>query len=204
MIIGSYYIGSILSRDSQIRGPKFPKLKLLWVWGPIFFCTNLWLRWGLNKSCSLHWELSNDVSHITWTQGNWGDSWLLVVGSQIVNLTPGPSFGHNLCFKHLNESCKPIWDIYVPRSFQWYKELFNLMGFVLKIWESIRTLIPKVGAHLGVRRFIPSHSPTFLGVWDLIFGLPSWLAPLQTFALVASSKIRSQQFYWWLLLVILL
>jgi hypothetical protein len=42
------------------------------------------------------------------------------------------------------------------------------MGFdpynrYLKIRESIKTLIPKVGIHLGVWRFIPSHSPTFLG-----------------------------------------
>jgi hypothetical protein len=31
----------------------------------------------------------------------------------------------------------------------------------LKIWDSIRTPIPKVGAHLGVWGFIPSHIPTF-------------------------------------------
>jgi len=40
-----------------------------------------------------------------------------------------PSFGHNLCFKCLNGSCAPILDIYIPRAFQWYKELFNPMGF---------------------------------------------------------------------------
>jgi hypothetical protein len=27
-------------------------------------------------------------------QGTQGDSWLLVIGSQIGNLTPDPSFGH--------------------------------------------------------------------------------------------------------------
>jgi hypothetical protein len=31
----------------------------------------------------------------------------------------------------------------------------------LKMWEFIGTPIPKVGAHLGVWGFIPSHSPTF-------------------------------------------
>jgi hypothetical protein len=67
--------------------------------------------------------------HATWTQGNQGSSWLLIVGSQIANLTPGPSFGHNLCFKNPNGSCKPILDIYVPRTFQWYKELINPMSF---------------------------------------------------------------------------
>jgi hypothetical protein len=30
------------------------------------------------------------MSHATWTRGNQGDSWLLMVGSQIANLTPGP------------------------------------------------------------------------------------------------------------------
>jgi hypothetical protein len=45
------------------------------------------------------------------------------------------------------------------------KKLFNSMSFdpcdhPLKIWEPIETLIPKMGAHLGVWRFIPSHCPT--------------------------------------------
>jgi len=34
----------------------------------------------------------------TWTQGNRDDFGLLVVGSQIGNLTPNPSFGHDFCF----------------------------------------------------------------------------------------------------------
>jgi hypothetical protein len=51
--------------------------------------------------------------------------------------------------------------IYISKAFQWYKELFNPMSFdpynyLLKIRESIKTLIPKVGAHLGVCGFIPS------------------------------------------------
>jgi hypothetical protein len=35
------------------------------------------------------------MSHTTFTQGNWGDSRVLMVGSQIVNLIPNHSFGHN-------------------------------------------------------------------------------------------------------------
>ncbi len=104
--------------------------------------------------------------HATYTQGNQGNSQLLMVENQIVNLTFNLSFGHNLCFKYLNGSCKPILKIYVPRAFQWYKELFNLMGFdpynyTLKVWESIKTPTPKMGAHLGVWGFIPyfSHTP---------------------------------------------
>jgi hypothetical protein len=107
---------------------------------------NLWVnlrwRWGLKKNFSPCQDLSNDMSHATCTQGNWRNYWLLVVGSQIVNLTPDPSFGHNLCFKCLNGSCELILNIFVPRNFQWYKELLNPMVFdscnySLKIWKSI-------------------------------------------------------------------
>jgi len=98
----------ILSRDSQVGVSKFPKLKLLQLWGPITLCENLRLRWGPKKSCSPCQEFSNDMWHATCTQGNHGDSWFLVVGSQIDNLIPGPSFGHNLCFNYPNGSCEPI------------------------------------------------------------------------------------------------
>jgi hypothetical protein len=39
---------------------------------------------------------------------------------------------------------------------------FDPCNCFLKNRESIGTLTPKVGAHLGVLRFIPSHSPTLL------------------------------------------
>jgi len=92
-----------------------------------------------------------------------------MVGSQIANLTPSLSSSHNLCSKCLNGSCEPIWDINNSIAFQWYKEFFNPMGFdpyncSLKIWESVMTPTPKVGAHLGVWGFILSQSPTFSSV----------------------------------------
>jgi hypothetical protein len=104
------------------------------------------------------------------------------------------SFGHNLHVKYSNGSCKPILDIYVPRAFQWYKELFNPMGFdpcnhSLKIRKSIGIPTFKVGAHLEVRRFIPSHSPTFSWTWDVTPGLHFWPIPLQALALVASPRL---------------
>jgi hypothetical protein len=37
----------ILSRDSQVGVPKFPKLGLLWFWRPISLCAQL--RWGLQQ-----------------------------------------------------------------------------------------------------------------------------------------------------------
>ncbi len=116
------------------------------------------------------------VSHITCTQGNQGDSWHLMIGSQITNLTPSPSFGHNVFYRCPNGSCEPISEIYIPRSLQWYKECLNPMSFdpwncPLKIRESIGTLILKMGIHLGVWGFIPSHSFALLGTWNVTPGL---------------------------------
>jgi hypothetical protein len=92
----------ILSWDSQIKVPRFPKLRLLWLWKPIILCADLRLRWGLKKSYSPHRELFNSMLHATFTQVNQSDFLLLVVESQIGNLTPGPSLGHNLYFKYSN------------------------------------------------------------------------------------------------------
>jgi hypothetical protein len=110
----------ILSRDSQLGNPKIPKIGILITLETHFF-VNLRMKWGLKQSYNPRWDLFNDMSHFTCTQINQNDFWFLMVESQIGNLTPGPSFGHNLCFKHSNGSCKPISDIYVPRYFQWYK-----------------------------------------------------------------------------------
>jgi hypothetical protein len=67
---------------------KIPKLGLLQFCEAITLCVNLWLKWGLKQSCSPHQKLSKRMSHITYTQGNWGDSWLLMVGSQIWQYVP--------------------------------------------------------------------------------------------------------------------
>jgi len=112
----------------------------------------------------------------------------------------GLYFGHILCFRYPNGSCEPILNIYVPRTFQWYKELFtpmswNLWSRSLKIRESIGTPTPKVGAHLRVWKFIPSYSPTLLRTWHVTLGLPSWLAPLQALALVVSPRLGLRHYY---------
>jgi hypothetical protein len=44
---------------------------------------------------------------------------------------------------------------------------FDPYNYSLKIQESIETPTPKVGAHLGVWKFIPSHSPKFPGAWNV-------------------------------------
>ncbi len=143
-----------------------PKLKLPQLWGHMTLCENLWWRWGLKQSCSPRQELSNSMLHATFTLGDWVESWILVIGSQIVKLTSGHSFGHNLCFRCLNGSCEPSLNICVLRVFQWCKELLNLMIFYccnrsLKIRESIRTPTPKVEVHLGVWKFNSHTLPYF-------------------------------------------
>jgi hypothetical protein len=161
------------------------------LWGPITLCADLRLKWVLKQSCNPHWQLSNGMLHTTYTQGNHVDSQLLVVGSQIVNLIPDLSFGHNLCFKCSNGSCEFILNIYVSITFQWCEKLFNPMGFdhynhCLKIQESIGTPTPKMGVHLGVWGIIPSHS-------FCILGLPSWPITLQALTLVTSPRLGLQQ-----------
>jgi len=106
-----------LSRDFQVGVPKLPRLGLLQFWGTITLRANLRWRWGLKQSCISRQELSNAILHATCTQGNRVNSWLLVLGSQIVNLTLDLSFGHNLCFRCSNGRCKPILDIYILRAF---------------------------------------------------------------------------------------
>jgi hypothetical protein len=128
--------------------------------------------------------------HAICTHGNWVDSRFLVVGSQIANLTLDPSFGHNLCFKCPNGRCKPILDIYVPRSFQWYKKLFKPFIFYpcncpLKIQESTRTPTPKVELPWGVKVHSLTPGNMLCDSW-----LPSWPTTLQTLTLVASPRLR--------------
>jgi hypothetical protein len=102
------HLNGILSRDSHWNSQSWNSRNF---GAPITLCANLQLRWGLKQSYSPHWEFSNGMWHATCTQGSQIDSWLLMVGSQTANLTPGLSFGHNLCFKCSNESCKPILEI---------------------------------------------------------------------------------------------
>jgi hypothetical protein len=91
---------SFCPRTLNLRVSKFLKFRLPRLWRPITFCSNLWLRWYLKQSCSLCWQLSNDILHATWTQVHQGDFQLLVVRNQIVSLILGPFFAHNLCFKY--------------------------------------------------------------------------------------------------------
>jgi hypothetical protein len=134
--------------------PGTPKWELSQLCEALTLCAYLRLGWGLKRSYSPRQELSNNVLHTTYTQGNRIDSQLFVVKSQIVDLTPSLSFGHNLCFRCPNGSCEPIFKLYVSIAFQWYEELLYAMDFdpcdrTLKIWKSTETPTPKVGVPLG-------------------------------------------------------
>jgi hypothetical protein len=77
-----------------------------------------------------------------------------------------------------------------------YNGIKNPMSFdpwncSLKICESIWIPTPKVGAHLGVCEFIPSHCPIFPRTWNVTLELHFQLIPLQSLALVVNPRLRS-------------
>jgi len=114
-------------------------------------------------------------------------------------LTPNPSFGHNLCFRCLNEQCEPILDIYIPRSFQWYRKRHNPLNFdpsnrSLKFRESTGSPSPKVGVALGVWGFTPSHFLTLSGACDVTPGLLLGPQPCNPFVLVTSPRLGLRHF----------
>jgi hypothetical protein len=187
-----------LSWNSQVGVLKSRQMGFSQLWGPITLRADLGSQCGLGQSCSSHRELFNNMSHTFCSQLNQVDSQRFLVRSQTDSLTPGPSFGHNLCFKCPNEQCEPILDIYVPRAFQWYKERhkplsFDPWNFSLKFWESIRTPFPKVGVTSGMWRFIPSYSLTLSytpGSMWCDSRASSRPAPLQPLCLGCKPKVR--------------
>ncbi len=199
---GAHIQMAFLSRDSRAGVPKSRPTGLPGLWSPITLRADLGLKCGLKQSCSSRRELSNGMSHVVCSQVFRVDSRLLVVGSQNWQTpgssTPGPSFGHNLRFRHPNEQCEPILEIYASRAFHWYKERHKPLRFdpsnrSLKFRESTGTPSPKAGVALGVWRFTPSRFPTLPGVPDVTPGLPFGLNPCNPFALVASPKLGLRQ-----------
>ncbi len=78
----------IFLKTPKSRVSKFPKLGFPPLWMPITSCANLQLRWGLKKSYNLHQYFSNYMWHASFTHVIQGDSWLLMVKSQIDILIP--------------------------------------------------------------------------------------------------------------------
>jgi hypothetical protein len=122
----------------------FSRFGLPWLWQLITPCSNLRLGWGLKQTCSSPWELSNGVSHSTYTHQGRVYFWLLVAGSQTANLTPSLSFVHNLCCRFPNGSCEAIFGMYASRPFQKYREhlkarCFDPCEWALSFRESWKT-----------------------------------------------------------------
>jgi hypothetical protein len=144
MLLHGGFTNGTFSRDSQGGVLKLSRVELPGLWELISPSSDLRLEWGLNQSCSSPWELSNALSHSFCELREEVDSRLLVVGSQTTNLTPIPSFAHNLSFRCSNGSCEAILDIYTSRPFQRYKEHPNVRCFdpcnqALSFQESRRT-----------------------------------------------------------------
>jgi hypothetical protein len=194
---------AFLSRDSWVRVPKSHQLGLPRLWNPITLRADLESQWSLKKSCSSCREFSNGMSHTPCNQVNRVDSRLFVVGSQIGSLTPGPSFGHNLCFKCPNEQCKLILNIYVLKAFQWYKDAtrHGVLTPEIAFWSFHRDSISQSGSCFGSVRVhslvLPRTSYTPGSMWYdswapscLDSQAPSWFATLQPFCLGREPKAR--------------
>jgi hypothetical protein len=134
--------------------PEIAPAGLLELWTAITPDCRVGSQWGLNQSCSPRQDLSNAMSHTQIGRREKVDSRLLMVGSQTTNLTPGPSFAHNLGDRCPNGQCEAIFDIYTSRPFQWHQEHPNARCFgpcyrALNIRESRRTPTPHFFQVLG-------------------------------------------------------
>jgi hypothetical protein len=149
--------------------PECVPVGLLRLWTAITPRPDLGLRRGLNQSYSPRRELSNAVLHSQNARREQVDSWLLVVRSQTISLTLGPSFAHNLGCRCPNDQCEATLDIYTSRPFQWHQEhpkarCFGPCCRALNIRESRRTPTPDFSkcwaspphlAKVGVRHVFP-------------------------------------------------
>jgi hypothetical protein len=84
------------SRDSQSGVPKLSQVGVPGFWDFIAPRPDLRAGWDLNQSCSPQKKLFNTMLHSQNACREQVDSRLLVGGSQIASLTPGPSFAPNL------------------------------------------------------------------------------------------------------------
>jgi hypothetical protein len=136
----------------------------------------VWLRRGLNQTCSPRWDLFNDISHSQF--GGWEkvDSRLLMV------MTPSLFFVHNLGYRCPNYQCEAIFYIYASRPFQWHQEHLNARCFgpccrTLNIRESQRTpnlqlwkcwASPPQLAKVGLRQIRPCSHNSWNSPWNFM------------------------------------
>jgi hypothetical protein len=95
----------------KVESRNCPSFGLPRLWDIIASRLDLRSGRGLNQTCNPLQELSNTMSHSFIARWEQVDSRLLVVGSQIANLTPGVSFAHNLGCRCPNDQCEAISDI---------------------------------------------------------------------------------------------
>ncbi len=105
------------SRDSQVGVPKLSRVRVPRLWMLIAPRPEFGSGRGLNQSYSSRRDLSNVMLHSLRRRREEVDSRLLVVGSRIGSLTPGPSFAHNLGCKCPNGPSEAILGIYASRPF---------------------------------------------------------------------------------------
>jgi hypothetical protein len=158
----------ICSRDSQGGVPKLSRFIFPRFWELKSFDSDLRLEWNLNQSCSSPWKLSNGVLHSTCTHTEIKSiPDFLVVGNQIANLTPNPSFAYTLGCRCPNGSCKPfststlqdlsidiknisMWGVLTLAIKLWvFRSLEGLWLFAFGSVSFILTLIPKWGCDNG-------------------------------------------------------
>jgi hypothetical protein len=102
----------------KVKSRNCPDFGLPGLWDIVASRPNLRSGRRLNQTCSPLRKLSNPMSHSPSARREQVDSRFLVVGSQTANLTPSPSFAHNLGCRCLNDQCEAISDIYTSRPFQ--------------------------------------------------------------------------------------
>jgi hypothetical protein len=94
--------------DSQGGVSKLSWFGLPGLWASITSRPKLGSGRGFNQSCSSPRELSNAMSHTIIGCRKEVYSRLLVVGSQTISLTPGPSFAHNLGLDVQMANARPV------------------------------------------------------------------------------------------------
>jgi len=148
------------SQDSRAEVPKSRPAGLIGLWSPITLRADLEWKCSLKQSCSSRREISNGIWHVVSSQVFRVDSWLFMVGSQTDNLTPGPSFGHNLCSNVQMSNASPF-------KTSTFLDLFNDIKNATNHWD----LISQIGlwsfeSPLGL------HLPTWELPWECEGSLP--------------------------------
>ncbi len=169
---GTHARGSLFPGTPELESRNCPEIVpggVLGLWELITPDCGVWSQRGLNQTCSPRRDLSNDVSHFRFGGREEVDSRLIVVGSQTVSLTPGPSFAHNLGYRCPNGQCEANFYIYASRPFQWHQENLNARCFgpccwALNIRESRRTPNPHFFQVLG---FTPTLGQSRVATWSI-------------------------------------